>query len=231
MTDEQLQTLTYSVLGEMEARMRAAGVVTTAHYDAGSPLILEALKQARDERHAVPGLSESDVAYLSAPPEGLPPLPWRVARAGQAVQAVAADGKPILHLNYADIDFTVACMNALRPLLDALLDAQRLVEVMATDGSPAYDLGRSVGRGEAVRAFDWFREVHSGLREGMPIMDTLRAYLVASGAHARLPLDDARAENERLRDALRSVLKYPAVAGTPLAGEVNEALAGGRKDG
>ncbi len=62
----------YAVCQEMESRMLAHGVVTTAHYDAGCQLIATAIREAvLEEREACAKVVEN---HVPEPHDDLPPI-------------------------------------------------------------------------------------------------------------------------------------------------------------
>lgn len=96
-----------------------------------------------------------------------------------------------------------AAVNTLPKLLAEIRSLQDLLAVMAQDGGDAYDLGKQVGRGECLAAFDGaLDELELGAFAGP---DVFRDRLLAAGEAVTLPLDELRRENTRLRRALKEI--------------------------
>ncbi len=72
---------------------------------------------------------------------------------------------------------------------------------MAQDGSDAFDLGKQVGRGEIIRAYD---EAMQRLYDGQLLGD-IRAALVAAGESVTLPCERLRQQNAELAAVLKQV--------------------------
>lgn len=168
---------------------------------------LERLDKSRTQGEWVTGDSvEGPLCDVAARREdGL--RPWQIAKMSAGVNSAGPWDDQLINR-----DFVIAAANAMKNLISAIRERDAIIHIMTQDGTPALDLGKQIGRGECLAAFDGIAsKLDSTPFISAAVLVNIRKAMLESGESIRIPPDQLRDEFIQLIEDIREVVQRSIV--------------------